>query len=277
MKDRLLRRKGRLQGLSLAIVIPNMITVAATCAALTGVRFALEGRLNFAVIAILLAAVLDGLDGRMARLLNATSSFGEQMDSLSDVIAFGVAPGLIVYYWILIDIGGPIGGFGWVTALFYTVCCSLRLARFNSRLTTMPAYAYNFFQGVPAPAGAGLMLMPLILSFVLEDIFPNKTIHFPAIGIAIWTIAVGLLMISELPTYSFKKLKIPPSWILPILALLALALAGISGAPWISLLIILTLYLFSIPLSIISYQKLKSAAENLTDELNREASDEAKE
>ena len=261
------RRTPRERGGSLLRMLPNMITVAATCAALTGVRLALEGRFEFAVTAILLAAVLDGLDGRMARLLNAASAFGEQMDSLSDVVAFGVSPALILYYWKLSEIGEPVGGigggFGWIAALFLAVCCGLRLARFNSRLDALPAYAYNYFQGVPAPAGAMLALMPLILSFVLIDTLKVTSIVIPPIAVAIWTVAVGLLMVSELPTFSLKKVRVRPSLVLPILALAAFSLSGLAGAPWITLLILLVAYLASFPVSLLSYRRLAAAAQGL--------------
>jgi len=145
------RKIPRLKGMTVARLIPNMITVASTCAGLTGIRYALEARWEFAVAAILVAALLDALDGRMARLLRATSDFGAQLDSLSDFVAFGVSPALIVWLWSLSTLGGP----GWGIALFFAVCCGLRLARFNSRLDTLPPYAYNYFQGVPAPCSVG--------------------------------------------------------------------------------------------------------------------------
>ena len=265
------RRTPRERGAILLRMVPNMITVAATCAALTGVRLALEGRLEFAVTAILLAAVLDALDGRMARLLNAASPFGEQMDSLSDVVAFGVSPAFILYYWKLSELGEPVGGigggFGWIAALFLAVCCGLRLARFNSRLDALPPYAYNYFQGVPAPAGAMLALMPLILSFVLIDTL-KITITIPPIAVAIWTVAVGLLMVSELPTFSLKKVRVRPSLVLPILALAAFSLSGLAGAPWITLLILLVAYLASFPVSLLSYRRLAAAAHDLRSPLS---------
>ena len=159
LKSRRFRRRQRPTAQTFNRLVPNIITVGALCAGLTAVRFAIAGKWEFAAIAILVAAVLDALDGTIARLLKAASDFGAELDSLSDVVAFGVAPALIIYFWSL----STIGGFGWAAALFFAVCCALRLARFNSTLETRPAYAFKFFTGVPAPAGALLSLLPLVL------------------------------------------------------------------------------------------------------------------
>lgn len=262
MVNRRRTRKRTFQKVSISLIIPNMITVGAICASLTAVRFALEGRFKFALFAILLAVILDGLDGHMARLLKASSKFGEQMDSLADVISFGVAPGLILYYWILNNLAGPLGGYGWVACLFYVTCCALRLARFNSRLTQLPPYAYNFFQGVPSPAGAGLALLPIIFSFVVtEQEWGNVVI--PPIAVAIWLVAIGLLMISEFPTFSLKRIGLPKRLLLPLLGVMALGFSAFTGAPWLSLFIILSIYLLSFPVSLRSYRKLRLAAEAL--------------
>lgn len=247
------RRMPRLKGLSLTKLIPSMVTVAATCAGLTGVRYALEERWEFAVGAIVLAAILDALDGRMARLLKAASDFGAQLDSLSDIVAFGVAPALILYFWLLKDLSG----FGWAIALFLAVCCGLRLARFNSRIDSLPPYAYNYFQGVPAPAGALLALFPMVIDFI----FGAGTV--PVVAVAAWTVAMALLMVCELPTFSFKKFKLPPGFILPFMALVAVAIAGLAGAPWETLAIVGVAYLITIPISVIRYAKLKAEAGEL--------------
>lgn len=251
------RRKPRLKGLSVHGLIPNAITVSATCAALTGVRFALEERWEFAVGAILLAAILDALDGRMARLLNATSDFGAQMDSLSDFVAFGVSPGMIMYFWALSDLGG----LGWVVALFFAVCGGLRLARFNSRIDSLPSYAYNYFQGVPAPAGAGLGMLPIIFFLAFPEIG-----QWPAPVIAAWMVGSGLLMVSELPTYSFKRIKVPRRFLLPSMALVGLAVAGLAGQPWVTLFVVLAIYMATFPLSYRSYQRLREEAERIQDD-----------
>ncbi len=246
-----LKKRRRLKGLTVAMLVPNAITVSATCAALTGVRFALEGRWDFACGAILLAAILDTLDGRMARLLNASSDFGAQLDSLSDFVAFGVAPGMILYYWSL----QALGGVGWAVALFAAICCGLRLARFNSRLDTLPPFAVNFFQGVPAPAGAGLLLLPLLLSLTTDGAF-----YPPAEAIAFWTAISGLLMVSELPTFSFKRIRIPRAHILPMLAGIALAIAAMAGQPWGTLCLILIAYLITMPFAYRSFKRKSAEA-----------------
>lgn len=249
-------RPPRLKGLTVTRMFPNMITVAATCAGLTAIRFALDERWEFAVGAILVAAILDALDGQMARLLNATSEFGAQLDSLSDFVAFGVSPALILWFWQLSELGG----LGWVAALFLAVCCGLRLARFNSRMGTMPPYAYNYFEGVPAPAGAGLALLPMVISF------EAGTNVLPPQAVAIWSSIVALMMASEIPTYSFKKLKLPPRYLLPFMAGVGLLLAAIAGAPWLTLSVLGVLYVLSVPISFQTFRKLQKEAERLQDE-----------
>ncbi len=248
------RKLKRTRGLSIREVIPNAITVAATCAALTGLRFAIEGAWGFAVGAVVIAAVLDALDGRMARILNATSEFGAQLDSLSDFVSFGVVPALILYFWSL----NGLGGFGWAVALLLTVCCGLRLARFNSRIDTLPSFAYNFFQGVPAPAGAGLALLPIAASLA----FGEAAVAPPWLT-GLWTVAVGLLMVSELPTYSFKKVKVPRRLLVPLMLLFGLTLAGLAGQPWDTIVVMGVIYLALIPFSVMSYKKLKDEADRL--------------
>ncbi len=254
------RKIPRLKGMTVARLIPNMITVASTCAGLTGIRYALEARWEFAVAAILVAALLDALDGRMARLLRATSDFGAQLDSLSDFVAFGVSPALIVWLWSLSTLGGP----GWGIALFFAVCCGLRLARFNSRLDTLPPYAYNYFQGVPAPAGAAIGLLPLTVGFVLGD--PGIV---PVWAVGLWMILSALLMVSEVPTYSFKKFKLAPRWILPFMVGIGLLIAGLASAPWIVLTLVGIAYLSTIPLSLRSYAKLRREAERMQAEADQ--------
>lgn len=250
------QRHPRLKGLSFSKMVPSLITVSATCAGLTGIRFAIDGRFEFAVGCIVIAAVLDALDGRMARLLKASSDFGAELDSLSDFVAFGVSPAVIMYFWAL----NGLGGVGWAIGLFYAVCMSLRLARFNSSIDKLPPYAYNYFQGVPAPAGAGIALFPLILSF---ETGPLPLFH-PVI-LAGWTVAAALLLVSTLPTFSFKKFKVPSHFALPLMALAALALAGIAGRPWMTLSVILVLYMITFPISFRRYASLKAEADRLQD------------
>ena len=253
-RGRKTRHLQRLKGITVARLVPNMITVASTCAGLTGVRYALDSRWEFAVAAILVAAILDALDGRMARLLGATSDFGAQLDSLSDFVAFGVSPALIAWFWGLSELGGP----GWGITLFFTVCCGLRLARFNSRLDKLPPYAYNYFQGMPAPAGAAIGLMPLAVDFVSDT--PGT---LPAWIAAVWMAGTALLMVSEIPTFSFKKLKLKSSWILPFMVTVGVLLAGLASAPWETLCVLAVMYLSTIPISVASYMRLRREADRL--------------
>jgi len=245
-------RKHRARSQTFSRLLPNIITVGALCAGLTGVRFAIAGQWEFAMVAIVVAAVLDALDGTIARLLKAASDFGAELDSLSDVVAFGVAPALIIYFWSLSNIGG----FGWAAALFFAVCCALRLARFNSTLETRPPYAYNFFTGVPAPGGALLALLPLLVS---QD-FGDGFFRHPAVT-GLWIVAMALLMVSQVPTYSLKQLRVPQPMVLPMLVLIGLLAAGLAGAPWLTLLVISFIYLGSFPFSVLAFRKLRREAE----------------
>ncbi len=254
---RKLRRVPRFKGLSVSKLIPNMITVGATCAGLTGVRFALDEKWEFAVVAIIVAAVLDTLDGRMARLLKSASDFGAELDSLSDFVAFGVSPALILYFWTL----EALGGIGWAVALFLAICCGLRLARFNTNIGKLPPYAYNYFTGVPAPAGAGLALLPLMGTFA----FGLEVLRSP-LFVAIWSVIVALLMVSSLPTFSFKQVKIPHGAIIPLLVAVGLLVAGLAGAPWRTLTLVGLIYIVSFGLSGLSYRRLKAEAERMNAE-----------
>jgi CDP-diacylglycerol--serine O-phosphatidyltransferase len=252
-RRRRFKRGGRPRSQTFHRLVPNIITVGALCAGLTGVRFAISGQWEFAMIAILVAAILDALDGTIARLLKAASDFGAELDSLSDVVAFGVAPGLIIYFWSL----SSIGGFGWAAALFFAVCCALRLARFNSTLETRPAYAHNFFTGVPAPGGALLALLPLLLSQEFgEGVFSHPAVTGP------WIVAIALLMVSQVPTFSLKTLRVPQRMVLPMLVLIAVLAAGLAGAPWLTLTILSLIYLGSFPFSVRSFRKLRLEAES---------------
>ena len=255
----------RFKGLSISKLIPNMITVSATCAGLTGVRFALDEKWEFAVVAIMVAGVLDALDGRMARLLNSASDFGAELDSLSDFVAFGVSPAFILYFWSL----SALGGVGWAITLFLAICCGLRLARFNTNIDKLPPYAYNYFTGVPAPAAAALALLPLMASFTYEiDILREPIL------VAVWTIIVALLMVSRLPTFSFKKVKIPTAAILPILVVAGLLVAGLAGAPWRTLTLVGLLYIVSFGYSAFTYRRLTAEAERMHDERDHNDSDD---
>ena len=251
------RRPSRLRGLSLNKLLPNIITVMALCSGLSGLRFALAERWEFAVGFVLLAAIFDALDGRMARLLSAQSKFGAELDSLSDFVCFGVVPALILFLWTM----GDIRNFGWMVVLLFAVCAVLRLARFNVKLDDdKPAFAYNYFTGVPAPAGAGAALLPMILDFQLEV----GLREFPIL-VAFWTAGVGLLMVSQIPTFSFKGARVPYRWALPVMIGGGLIVAGLLSAPWVTLAVVIIVYLCSIPISFLSYRRLLAAAEQLAD------------
>jgi len=231
-------------------MIPNAITALALCMGLTGVSLAIRGDWEKALGAIILAGVLDGLDGRIARLLRAQSKFGAELDSLSDNIAFGTAPALILFLWSL----QTAPRFGWIAALALAVCCALRLARFNARLDAaeQPHKSAGFNTGVPAPAGAGLAFVPIYLWLITAD---ERFRAWP--GVMAWTLFIAALMISSLPTYSWASIRIRPAWRLFALAGVALFGAALIVAPWVSLLAVATLYLLAIPVGLASYARVK--------------------
>lgn len=250
-KPRRLRLK---RVIPLRALIPNAITVLALCSGLTGVRMAIAGDYERAVAAVIVAGVLDGIDGRIARLLKGATRFGAELDSLSDVTAFGVAPALIIYLWSL----QYLPGFGWVIALAHAVCCALRLARFNANLDVedQPHKSAGFLTGVPAPVGAGLTLSPMFLYYWLEPNF----LDVPAVG-AVFTAAVvgttAFLLISSLPTYSWKSIRLRPEWRLFALVGVGLFAGALFSAPWMTLSLIALVYAATIPLSIQSYHRVK--------------------
>lgn len=253
-------------GPSLNTMIPNILTLMALCAGLTAIRFALQAKWEHAVIAILLAAILDGLDGRIARLLKVTSKFGAELDSLSDFVSFGVAPAMINYLWSLNNAGSP----GWALALLFSVCSALRLARFNTMIgqANLPPYAYNFFTGVPAPAAAGLALLPMMLSFELGETFFASPM---VVGLVM--IAVAFMMVSRIPTFSLKGIRIPQPYVLPGFLILALAAAFLVTAPWVTLPAIEIVYAVSIPFALKAYRDLERKAQELQDASEDEPED----
>lgn len=237
-------------GLSLRAMLPNMITAAALCAGLTGVRFAIEGVWAYAVLAVLLAGVLDGIDGRIARLLNAQSRFGAELDSLADSLSFGMAPALILYMWALKDLER----FGWFAALAFAICCALRLARFNARIDVenQPHKLAGFLTGVPAPVGAGLAFLPFYLWLETgEGIFRDPIV------LSIWIAAIAILMISNMATLSWTAIRPRRDIRLPLLAVAALAFAALMLEPWWTLATISIGYLALMPYALIRYGKIK--------------------
>jgi CDP-diacylglycerol---serine O-phosphatidyltransferase len=242
----------KLRNLPLNTLAPNILTIIALCAGLTAIRFALMGQFKFAVFAIATAALFDMLDGRVARLLKGASKFGAELDSLSDFLSFGVAPGMVLYFWTLQELGG--GNTGWVVVLAFAVCAALRLARFNTALddAEKPVWTGSFFTGIPAPAGAGLSLLFLIISLELESDF------FRSAGLnAIWMLAIGGMMVSRVPTYSFKRVRVPREYIGLVLLGVGILVAGLLNQPWYTLAAIEIAYMVSIPFSLKAHERLK--------------------
>lgn len=249
-------RRKRLRGLSFNKMIPNILTLLALCAGLTAIRFGLQERWEHAGLAIVVAAILDGLDGRVARILKGASKFGAELDSLSDFLCFGVAPSMLLYLWAMKDTGR----FGWALVLLFSVCCALRLARFNTGIDNpdMPPWAYNFFSGVPAPAGAGLVLLPMWLSFQ----FDTDVLQRPAF-VSVFLLIISGLLVSRIPTFAFKKFKVPHGWVLPTMLFVGLFAAALVSAPWMTISASLLAYIVSIPFSIRSYRTLARKAQEL--------------
>ncbi|MFV9876188.1 MAG: CDP-diacylglycerol--serine O-phosphatidyltransferase [Rickettsiales endosymbiont of Dermacentor nuttalli] len=228
-------------------LFPNIVTLIGLCVGMTSIRFALDGKWENAVLFIVIAALIDGMDGRLARLLKASSNLGAQLDSLADFINFGVAPALVLYLWQLHNV--PIKGWGWAVSLIYSMCCALRLARFNTSLEEeKPTWANNFFVGVPAPAGACLALVPMMLNF-------QYSIFFQPIILSIYVSIIAILMSSRIPTFSGKKIAIAREFMSLILALVSLLIIGIIIEPWVILPVIGTIYGLSIPVSIFIFKK----------------------
>jgi CDP-diacylglycerol--serine O-phosphatidyltransferase len=243
------RRRG-FQRTGLSQMIPNVLTVGALCGGLVAILFALDARWEHAVLALTVAGILDGLDGRMARLLNVTSKFGAELDSLSDFASFGVAPAVILYVWS----AKHAGGVGIAASLFYAVCCALRLARFNTALgdPNPPPWARYYFTGVPAPAGAGLAVLPLLASFEIG----GWPVAQPMI-VSLVLFVVGALMVSRIPTFSIKQIKLSRTMMLPTLIVAALLAGALASAPWRTFLVTGLAYLASIPVSVVMQRRAK--------------------
>ena len=244
-------------GIPLRALPPNAVTALALCFGLTGVRFAISGLWEKAVLCVLLAGILDGLDGRIARMLKGESRFGAELDSLSDVIAFGVSPAIIIYLWSLQEFPQ----YGWIFALTHAVCCALRLARFNAAIDAdvQPHKSAGFMTGIPAPAGAGLLLLPIYLwLWTGLDIFRQSLVVAP------WTAAVALLMISNIATFSWSSFRLRRGVRLWLLLGVGLLGAALINATWITLTIICLLYLLAIPFSLRAYSKIRRPAAKAT-------------
>jgi CDP-diacylglycerol---serine O-phosphatidyltransferase len=232
----------RLRAQPLIHLVPNMFTVLALCAGLTSIRYALDGRFELAVALIVVAGVLDGLDGRSARLLKISSKLGAQLDSLADFLSFGVAPAMLVYLWSL----KAVPAFGWALALLFATCCAMRLARFNTELedTDRPVWMSRFFTGMPAPAAAGCAIIPMLIAFAFDAQWPRT---WPLNAVVL--IAIAYLMVSRIPTFSIKTVlvRVRPEWVLPTLIGVGLLVAALSSAPWHTLLAVGVIYLATLP------------------------------
>ena len=238
------------RGIPLRTVAPNAVTALALCSGLTAVRFAIAGDWQLALAAIVIAGILDGLDGRIARMLRGASRFGAELDSLSDVSAFGVAPALVLFLWLLVDVPR----YGWIFALAYTVCVALRLARFNANIdaSEQPHKSAGFLTGVPAPAGAGLALLPMYLWLVTgEEFFRLPFVAAP------WLAFVAFLMISNVATSSWSSLRLRRNVRFEALAGIAIVFGALLSAPWATLSVACAVYLALIPFSIRSYARVR--------------------
>ena len=247
------QRTKRLKGLSFNTMIPNILTMLALCAGMTAMRFGLDEKWEEAILSLTIAAILDSLDGRIARALRGTSKFGAELDSLSDFICFGVTPALLLYLWTM----KTAGQWGWVLVLLFSVCCALRLARFNTYIEEPepPSWTKNYFTGVPVPAGEGLVLLPMVISFQTDFDLIRQPFF-----VAIFIFTVSGLLVSRLPTYSFKSLRIQHRFILLTMLVVGLIAALAVSAPWLTLTIILILYITSFPFGLQSYRKQEAKA-----------------
>jgi CDP-diacylglycerol--serine O-phosphatidyltransferase len=241
-------RRRRFRAIPVRMLVPNVITLLALCAGLTAIRLSIEGSMELALGAIVFAAALDGIDGRVARLIKGQSRFGAELDSLADFVNFGVAPGLILYFWQLKELHNG----GWIAAMVFAISGGLRLARFNATMDDpdKPPFAANFFTGVPAPAGAICVLLPLYLAFLGVPLFP-------AIATALYTLAIAFLMVSRLPVFSGKTVgrRVPPEMVLPAFVLVVLFIALLIGYPWLVLTTGTLCYLISLPAGALAYRR----------------------
>jgi CDP-diacylglycerol--serine O-phosphatidyltransferase len=242
-------RLRRFKAIPVRTLLPNMITLLALCAGLTAIRLSMEGKLELALAAIVFAGVLDGIDGRVARMLKGTSRFGAELDSLADFVNFGVAPALILYFWGLHEVKSA----GWIAALVFAICAALRLARFNVMIDdpNKPVWAGNFFTGIPAPAGAMTVLLPIYLYFLgVSNGLVTVWLTF------FYTLVIGLLMVSRLPVFSGKRVgkRVPPEMVLPLFVVLVLVFAVLISYPWEMLTFGSLVYLACLPLGWFSYR-----------------------
>ncbi len=249
----------RFNRLPVRSLAPNILTTLALCSGLTAIRFAIDEKFVLAVAAIFVAAVLDGLDGRLARMLKGTSRFGAELDSLADFLSFGVAPIVVLYLWSL----ETLSGLGWIAVLSYAVCCALRLARFNVAVEDpdRPAWTSQFFIGVPSPAAAALVLLPLVGSFALGyEQFRSPWVVTPLV------ITVAVLMVSRLPTFSLKRIGIHRDLVLPTLVFAGMGAALLLSYPWEVIGVVTCVYAASLPFGLLAWRRAWAAFELRTRE-----------
>ncbi len=260
--------RGSPPGLSLRALIPNAITAAALCAGLTGIRFAIVADWEKSALAVILAGLLDGIDGRIARLLKAQSRFGAELDSLADSLSFGVAPALILFLWSLQDLPR----FGWFAALAFAICCALRLARFNAQIDIddQPHKMAGFLTGVPAPIGAGLAFLPFYLWMA-----SGVSIFREPLLVAVWVAVIAFLMISNVATLSWGSLRPRRSIRLEMLALVGLVMAALMTEPWWTLAVLAIVYLAAMPYGYVSYAKVRRQRAKREAETSSESLDPA--
>ena len=249
--------KQKLKSLPFRKIAPNIVTLLALCAGITSIRYSIQADWAKAVICVFVAAFFDLLDGRVARMLKGSTKFGAELDSLSDCVSFGVAPAIMLYQWTMFDLPK----FGWFFCLLIAVGMAMRLARFNTMLEDepQPIYWQHFFVGVPAPAAAALVMMPIMISFD----FPQFNWLFRSDAFcAIWAVIVTFLMVSRIPTVSTKKLKVPTYMMMPLMLIVALFASFIITQPWITLGTMTFLYALSIPVGVLIFLKEKREFEN---------------
>jgi CDP-diacylglycerol--serine O-phosphatidyltransferase len=245
------RKRRRFRSVSLFWLIPNMLTVAGFVSGLTALKFALDGRWAGVIVLIALAAVFDALDGRTARRFKTSSAFGAALDSLSDLVVFGVVPALCLYLWAL----QGSGRLAWWATLFYAVSIALRLARFDSELPNPPEYAKDYFTGIPAPASGFLVLMPICADLEFHLGWVREAPYVSA-----WMVLIGAGAVSQIPTFAGKRIKLPVSTVLPVLAVIGLLMAGLVAQPWMTYLLLTMAYIASIPVAALRFYRMKAEA-----------------
>lgn len=251
-------KKNKLQSFPLRKLFPNIVTLIGLCFGLFAIKFAIMEKWQLSVGLIVIAAFLDGIDGGIARLLNASTSIGAQLDSLTDFLNFSVAPGIILYMWITHEIKG----IGWAVALFFIICGALRLARFNAAKPEKRKgknIKKCFFEGIPAPSAAGLSLVPMMLTFLFQEKWGYQVFDVTALLVIGYMLIIATLMVSTIPTLSVKNIKIKKEYAIPLLACITLFITALIIEPWVTLPLMGIGYILTIPYTVISYYKLKGA------------------